>query len=373
MEDRLSKRTSSPVDVSRFGEALQAEIINEGEIQTLFDQANTILSTTGAVSSVNGSEALVSETFADSTVGRVAYFARVFRFTKRGMEQASLKGEPLFGIAFDEDMDTRVTTPNSRTIVFSHFAGHPQITVANGNILEPRVNDPEDYKLIKSIQQTIAEKASVLAEEKALERKTEAKYRHQRMTEKLQKYARRVGGTVVAGIVLVGGGKLISQIDIAESYSFDKDPEVIVPEGGTVLHIGDRPASPDFVAEFMSDNTLSRRNIPDVHSGSGSVSASPLKPTHVLRDVILTSSEEGKNCEHVPLEDVHLDSQLVAWTDFVGSNGEMRNDQLEVQFSLDVARVCFIGEETSDEDDPRVILQLITPGIEPELVDQTDR
>lgn len=360
------------LDLSRFREGLSPEHVTDGEVQAVFEQANAILGETGVRSTVNGIEALVSSEYAEAVLDGVPFYARVYRYTKRGRELGEISELELGqGLVFDEDKSLSVISSNPRVIRYEYRTDRP-IIIYDDDQLSPRVNDPTDVAIIQTAQNNIVHKIEIgRATKQRLQTEAEERARAERETRNARRWraVKDIGRKAIRGIAgataltaigfgVIAGGKKIADI---EPYDYDLDPRVHVPVGGTPHTIGDPAATPDFDKVFLNDPILSRAKVPDMSTDEESESGDPyLGADNILRDVILTSSKEGKNCVTIELSDkVGIDSTLKSWTDFVDENGVSRADELSVEYNVGETEVCFIGEETSDEDDPRVILRVI--------------
>ena len=352
------------LDISRFDQTLSAEVVTSGEVQAIIDQARFILNSTQVLSNVNGIEAYVSEASAVTENGDKRYLARIFEYTPKGMRSIGKPNElPVFGMAFDEDESTEISTVNPRAVTFSKSVlGFPTVTVDNG--LDPRVNDPKDVDLVKTALREIEAESrrtvSKRVEDKKLEELAKRNARAARISKvghlagKFTKYALKtvavvsvVGGSIVAGIAIK---------HIKGEVDFDEDPTIEIPKGGTVVELGADPTSPEFVPELIGNEKLSVDNVPyEGGSQDGTVSTGDK-----ISQVVIGSSKDGLNCVHVPVSDrTSLDSHVLAWTDFVNPDGKSRANELTVEYDVADIKFCFVGQEVNDQDDPRILFTLI--------------
>ncbi len=371
MSENIESGSTHQIDTSRFKASLSPEIVTEGEIQAIFDQADAILRTSSVRTEINGIPAIASEQYMPDNVDGTPYYLRVFRYLSPEMQRTKIDSStPFQGLVFDDDPDILIRSPNPRAIRYDRSIGRPMIIVDTET--EPRVNDPVDVRYVEKAQNEIvrrmqmAEFKKVELAQKELEESQKERAEHWAHRYRRIKHAMRVTGKFVgitAAVGLVGGAGFVGCRALLnyEPYDYDSDPGVEVPDQSTatVLSIGDADSAPAFLEDFMSNKKLLRGAVTVVDSDDSHYDTS-LGPDDVLREVILRSSEPGKNCANVDVADgMGLGSKVLAWTDFIDENGKPRNNELSVKYGSGFVKVCFIGQEKDDNDDPRVILKLI--------------
>lgn len=84
-----------------------------------------------------------------------------------------------------------------------------------------------------------------------------------------------------------------------------------------------------------------------------------------LREIIITSSKDGKNCQTAKVDHITIGSRIVAWTDFVGTGNNSRADELTIRLrprtpesTSPIVEACWNGRENNDNDDPRIVFDL---------------
>lgn len=214
-------------------------------------------------------------------------------------------------------------------------------------------NHPEDIKLVAKI---LDKAQKVAAREQAEQWSAKRRRVHQRVA------AVSIGlaGAATVGAIQLGVGDWFAY----DETKFDRHEYTLPVEEATILKINEK-GSPKFSETLQSNAALGEDKVPQLRESPPLLGDYPtdeqLSVDEGLRQITITSSENdgwSSDCRSTELEGVKDSTELFVWTDFVDENGQSRADELEVSLTEDEAKVCWNGEETSDEDDPRVIVDL---------------
>lgn len=368
-QDRVvtPEHQAEPVDLSRFADILSSDHSNESLMESVIYQANAILEQDGKISTIDNVEALVSDTFAETSIANTTYFARVFRYTEKGKAQAKMAIGPDMGLVLDTTNRLPVSSPNPRLFMYLDSVQGKSLMLGGNSLETMRLGNNQDIMHLKGIQDKLGAKVQQKIQEAEQRKATEEEQEKTRRKFRRSQIARTIGrGTTktLTGILIIGavsgaaygGYKAISAIDI---YEFDEDSEAEVPNNPAILTVGTHDVTPSFSSDLINIEELAKK-IP--HEGEENY----VNYSEKLRRLTMLSSKEGKNCATVNIEDPTLNDVVLAWTDFVDENGYSRADELSVSHMFGEIEACFVGQETDDDDDPEVVIKVINSS---ELID----
>jgi len=352
--------SSQGLNVPEIRAAIDPEIVTIGELDSLLLTARNVLEIDSLETTVNGIPALVSKSSAPVTVDGEQFFARVWKPKDKDDE------DTLPGIVLDlTSDDDEVITPNPRAIYFTQTGGEHTHLIVDGD-LEPIVDNPDLVEAIRgtllaihqtartnAINRTVAQETRMRhAEELERQAKQERKLARHKVAASVGRAAMTVFKWSVVGVGVVGVVIGATRIDW-NGTAFDEHGYSL--DGGTELILGGHGA-PEFSDELYGNPHLEPQDIPDIYGEDSDSDPSSLEMDDTLREVILTSSEDDKNCTIAPVDHVPSGTRLVAWTDSRNPDGTSRADEFDVLWQTDQVKVCWNGQEANDEDDPRVVV-----------------
>lgn len=378
------QETSTPIDGTLIAPSLSKELVSTARIEGMIMMANATLVADGVETTVNGIPAVVSEVSVEVIVPKPGYAPsnapqqQLYHVRAARLQPTSARKDkvnPLPALVFSESDDLPVITPNPNALRFVELVKGPSL-VADMSQLEPDVDSPAQVEWTMSVLTRLAEKIEAIdtAEEAALQ----AEQKHLQQEHATRRQHRRSIMKQVGGMTLKWGGGLlgataavtglvygIGKIDIEPRQDIDDRLKRTQLAGGTVFTLGSTESTPEFSRQAYEDSLLGRNIIPylDLNSDRTSPKISSSQDNSLglddtYREIVLTSSKPGKNCEEASVDKVPLDTRLVTWTDFAGPTGQSRADEFKVKYEVGKVKVCWNGEERTIDEDPRVIVAL---------------
>lgn len=336
-----------------FAPSLSPETVTPGEVEACYGIANNLLAISGVESTVNGIPAVVSDAYQRIEIEGQTYYGRIYKFL---VSQGDILGDGMPAVVFDQTTDINVVTPNHLAVRFAKIGDRISLIVDND--LDPLIDQPEHLTAVRTLLQSLTDTQQKQQIRKRQDEESAAARQKARRREAVAgvartagKIARRAGAVAVAGVAVAAAVYGISKIDIK-----DFDDADLTLEGGTELVLGST-GSPQFSRELYDSDKLDRNDIPNLFDNT-ETGDQQLDMDNLFRDIEITSSKDGQNCESAEVERVPIGTRLVAWTDFTGPDGTSRADELEVMYTTEKVEVCWNGEELNDDDDPRVVVAL---------------
>lgn len=215
--------------------------------------------------------------------------------------------------------------------------------------------------------QTILKKLDTVVTDKEYKITLERSRKRHKRQDAIRTAGKSALALVAASAAAVGLYKIATdRIIPGAPERFDKKHYTI--PGGNVFAVGQQghPAFSSYVhdAKKLGKNKVPRVNHPDkkgyrggnIHPYDGTMDTSD-----GLREMIITSSKPGDNCQAITVHSMKLDAKATVWTDFVKPEGKSRANELNVALTDGKLRLCWYGQELSKKDDPRIVFQVKNP------------
>lgn len=333
------------------------------EVRQLYTQLDTILNDFGTKKrrARGGGQTVALDNAGRIRVGDIDYAVSVYK--RRDKDGAFGEQSEYIGFNFSSKLvvpnvlrDVMTLTPDGALRVVVNNDG--DVTTTN----DIKLNDASDLAAAQGLYKQICANTDRLRSQRVATKWKREKY--------LKRAGVAVGGFAVVGTIVWGGSK------ISWDHVFDGDPEKfdrhdysLPAEEATVVDYGHTETM--LFSQALFDNPNLRADyVPQLGSWDRYDSQdATYTPNDGMREIVITTSkdnhfqtkDEGKpNCESQEIVgSAGLDSVLYAWTDFTDVDGTSRADELNVTYNKDGVRVCWTGEERNDDDDPRVVLQIV--------------
>jgi hypothetical protein len=240
-------------------------------------------------------------------------------------------------------------------------------TYDSGVLLFGTDTGDEDLSADLSFAQKILKELDTVVTDKQYTATLEKRRKQRRREDAIKKTGKSAIALVAASAAAFGLYKVATDYIIPGAPErFDKK-EYAIP-GGNILRVGETE-HPAF-SKYLHDNkSLGRNKVPRINhpdkSGNRGGNVHPYDGTmdtsDGLREMIITSSKPGKNCQAITVHSMDLDARATIWTDFVNTEGKSRANELDASLLDGKLRLCWNGQELSNKDDPRIVFQVKNP------------
>ena len=333
----------------------------------------------GVEQEVRGETLIVGRSRVEVTDSRGnVYYARAFEVNRNEVDGSVTKE---WGILYDQTPSHEEVVANPTLLrIRQQYGFNPDIVLlpATDSGAGAIMNDPEvaahifelTPQLVKAAKATQRKELVRLESEKQQRAAAERNEKWQKQLASERRWGRVKRTVAVAGVLGMAGASVYglaqvpwSEITDTDAENFDEH-EYAIEDPAQPITLGEQGVHPLFSDELYERESeeLGYLDIPTMAGGEDSVTETSQLTTDEatsLRQVVITSSKEGKNCEVVALNDrLPLNAELLLWTDFANPDGSPRNEELDVSLSNEALAVCWNGEERNDDDDPRVVFEL---------------
>ena len=232
---------------------------------------------------------------------------------------------------------------------------------------------PQDVAFVKSVLQEF--KGKLDQRDMDQERKKGIWADRRRAVIRRALWSTGIAGGLAATVLGVPWGAIghdISEAGKSDVTKFDEH-RYRLPASPAVGAVG-KTITPAFSQELYSNPNLTVTKVPrvseaddpqDEHGYYDYPLDQELSVPSPLREIIITSSKPGKNCQAARIHNFELGARLLAWTDFVGATGQSRASELKIdveakntKFNMPAVVACWYGQERNKSDDPRIVFKL---------------
>lgn len=368
----------------------KTEQASDSSVRFLMQQASNIIDSYGEESElIDGSVVVTTESTSVYTESGKTFYLRPMRY-----KDQKKNGRDIY-ILLDETPDIgeiKILSPSIIRLESGDDGLRAGLYVENAELSGlPEFNNPEHVEIVKNALEDIkkqemrihGKKQEQIEREKAQKRR-DRQHKRSRMRERIVdsviEYGPVVGATLFVGGMCGGLIYAVTQIDyVTDSQKVDifDDAGLVIEDQGTVICIGES-GNPAHSFELLQNTSLGIDEVPELGQyrtyGSKSYSndvsdygpnveggdpvydeteANPeLVPITSLREFVINSSNDEEQMEWSGVALANPDDCIVAWTD----EGSLQASELEVRLREDRVEVEWMGQETSDEDDPRVLI-----------------